>query len=233
MTLSSTESDTLLKLVSRLSHDLRGSVRAMAQIVDWIEEDLRDNGHGTSGGIDDYLTLLKSRSTRLTMLITDLTTLADVGLEPRLFDGDWDALLDRVLIKTPLRAAFEITTDFQATPKLACSDLDVLIDVLVSNAIKHNTRGSGHIQISTAAHNNACLLVLQDDGPGIPDDRIEEAMGMLSTLARKDTVEGSGLGFSIAQHIVSEAGGSFSIGRPSSGQGCKVAITLPIAKDLS
>ena len=67
-------------------------------------------------------------------------------------------------------------------------------------------------------------LVIEDDGPGIPDD---EAAAVLKRGKRLDESKpGSGLGLAIVSELVGEYGGSLSLGRSGLG-GLKVTATLP------
>ena len=74
------------------------------------------------------------------------------------------------------------------------------------------------------------VLVVEDDGPGIPLDRREQALSMFVTLTAQDKTEGSGLGLPIAKRIVDHYSGGMVITPARSGQGCRVAVWLPDPK---
>lgn len=225
--MTAAERERTLKIVGHLSHDLKAPVRALGELVDWIEDELSDLGVTEAGNIADYLNLLKSRSKRVQTLIENLTIYAGVGLSLDPFDGKWDVLFKRAKSNIPQLENFDVSSRFDAVPKISSTDLTVLISCLLGNAVKHHHLGRGTIHVSARPNSNGCLISVQDDGPGIALDEREKAMALLETLERQDITEGSGLGLPIASSIAQHFGGLLSIGDVSDGPGCKVLIWLP------
>lgn len=219
--------DPIDGLISHLSHDLKAPVRAIAEIASWIEEELEQSEATHSGDIKSHLSLLISRSDRLQTMITDLTTYARVGSLQEPFTGNWGALIGRVRAKTPALANFQFSCQLDAIPAVTQNDLDMLLCALLSNATKHHDIENGHISLSVLRSRDECCVTVSDDGPGIPPDQREKALQMLTTLQRRDIVEGSGLGFSIIKRIADHYGGTFDLGSAQNGQGCAVSVGLP------
>jgi two-component system, NtrC family, sensor histidine kinase HydH len=100
---------------------------------------------------------------------------------------------------------------------------------LILNALQAVDQG-GHIQIAAGRANSGGLeLVVEDDGPGIPPDRIKRIFDPFFTTKER----GTGLGLSIVQMIVENHGGEISIASSVRGRGCRIAIALPMTPDAN
>ena len=78
--------------------------------------------------------------------------------------------------------------------------LRVLLRNLVDNAVRYTPPG-GKVGVGVTARENAVILSVVDDGPGIPVPEREKVLHRFHRLAGQD-VEGSGLGLSIVARIV-------------------------------
>jgi signal transduction histidine kinase len=100
-------------------------------------------------------------------------------------------------------------------------DLEEMLGNLMDNACKwaeqrvfvHCEREGGH-----------CLLYVEDDGPGIPTDKIEQVMQRGQRL--DESREGHGLGLGIIQDVVELYGGSLALGKSRHG-GLSARLELP------
>jgi signal transduction histidine kinase len=105
-------------------------------------------------------------------------------------------------------------------------DLEEIVGNLLENATKW-ARSRVEIRVGKAAAGRpAILLVVEDDGPGIPEGQAEDALKRGKRL--DETKPGTGLGLSIVADLVSEYGGEIELGRSGLG-GLKVAVRLPAA----
>ena len=102
-------------------------------------------------------------------------------------------------------------------------DLMEVLGNVLDNAFKY---GSRHIQLRVAKltdKNRGLEIVVEDDGPGIPDDKQEF---VLQRGARADTlVQGQGIGLAVVTDIVSSYGGDISVGRSKLG-GARIRIAF-------
>ena len=76
---------------------------------------------------------------------------------------------------------------------------------LVDNALKY---GSGAVTIRAE---EGPVLIVADDGPGIPPDRREEALKRFGRLDAARTESGAGLGLSLASAVAHLHGGTLSL----------------------
>lgn len=104
-------------------------------------------------------------------------------------------------------------------------DFEEIAGNLVDNAVKWSRRlvRIGVERIGPAGEAPAFRLTVEDDGPGIPDDKAREAIKRGRRL--DETKPGTGLGLSIVAELVSEYGGHLSLGRSELG-GLRVEVEL-------
>jgi two-component system NtrC family sensor kinase len=101
---------------------------------------------------------------------------------------------------------------------------------LINNARQalegNHTRGV--IRISTEACGRTLRVVIQDNGPGIPEQNLSKVFDPFFTT--KEVGKGTGLGLSLCYGIVKEHGGSIIV-RSKIGDGATFTIELPLAEE--
>lgn len=125
------------------------------------------------------------------------------------------------------RAGGRIETDVE--PALAAdvrpNALRRAVSNLVSNAVDH-----GQKVVVSAARTPAgsVEIAVEDDGPGIPEDRYEDAFTPFNRLdeARNQNRKGVGLGLAIARDVARGHGGDIRLERSTMG-GLRAVIRLP------
>jgi PAS domain S-box-containing protein len=105
----------------------------------------------------------------------------------------------------------------------------VFLNILVNaaQAMASCTRNEkGHIDISTRIEGGSVLIVIRDDGPGIPREILDKIMDPFFTT--KEPGKGTGLGLSISYDIITvKHGGSFWV-ESEPGRGAAFFILLPV-----
>lgn len=98
---------------------------------------------------------------------------------------------------------------------------------IIDNAVRYGTR----CQVTLKKQTNVFELLVDDEGPGIPEAKYDEVFQPFRRLdpSRNVNTGGVGLGLTIARDIVLSHGGSISLGL-SPKKGLRVTIRLPIAK---
>ena len=107
-------------------------------------------------------------------------------------------------------------------------DLITLVKNLVDNAIRY-TPTSGRVDLSFLATKEGTTLVVEDNGPGIPEAERERVFDPFYRVLGSDEI-GSGLGLSIVQTISARVGAKVSFGYASdqSRSGLRVMVTFPL-----
>ena len=101
----------------------------------------------------------------------------------------------------------------------------VILNIL-DNAIDAVGQG-GIVTVSTGIDGNMASVILRDNGPGIPEDRLEQIFDPFFTTKKQG--EGTGLGLSICYSIMEGLGGSVCARNHPEG-GAEFTITLPMGK---
>ncbi len=148
---------------------------------------------------------------------------------------------DTIVFRTPVKAALErmvrVVGKLNPQTKLTFSapadeivfagereDLEEIAGNLLENAMKW---GRALVAVSLVPVSQADVrvfqLVVEDDGPGIPEEQAREALMRGRRL--DETKPGTGLGLAIVADLVEEYGGSLHLGRSDLG-GLKVTVTL-------
>ena len=97
---------------------------------------------------------------------------------------------------------------------------------LVENALHYGDRA----RVSLLRKGQEVLIRVDDDGPGIPRERLEEVLRPFSRLddARQRNTRGLGLGLAIVQKAVTGEGGHFTLAnRPDGGLRAEICLHLP------
>jgi signal transduction histidine kinase len=112
---------------------------------------------------------------------------------------------------------------------LAAASAEAVNDIvsnLVVNALEAAPRG-GHVMVSASSHDGACILAVEDDGPGIPAALREKILRPFFTTKS----QGTGLGLAIVARRVAEFGGKVDWESPvRNGRGTRFHVTLPMAE---
>jgi len=99
-----------------------------------------------------------------------------------------------------------------------------IVSNLVVNALEATPRG-GHLIVSAALHDGACVISVEDDGQGIPAALREKILQPFFTTKS----QGTGLGLAIVARRVAEFGGRLDWVSPANnGQGTRFCVTLPL-----
>jgi heavy metal sensor kinase len=102
-----------------------------------------------------------------------------------------------------------------------------LLDNLVENAVRHSPAG-GVVRITVQPRDDAWMLLVDDSGPGVPDDlrrRIFERF-VRGDAGRSRQEGGAGLGLALCRAITEAHGGSVEVGRSDDG-GARFEVILP------
>lgn len=103
--------------------------------------------------------------------------------------------------------------------------LEVLIDSLVDNAVRHNTSDVPRVTVSLSKQGSMGRLVVSDNGPGIP--RVEQNI-LTEDIDISSLEHGSGLGLWLVKWLVQCYSGSILVNSSDSG-GSSVVVELPLS----
>ncbi len=196
------------RFVYIVSHDLKAPLRGIANLAEWIEEDLAGQLPTEN---QQLLALMRSQVNRMDAMINGLLEYSKAGrAELTLEMIDIPALLAEILNFIEVPPGFKIKIDTQVSTLRSRRILlhQVLLN-LISNAIKHHDRPDGNLEIGARDRGDRYEFWVQDDGPGIPPEHHERIFEIFQTL--KSANESTGIGLSIVKKIVEAEGGTLGI----------------------
>lgn len=191
-------------LIAGLSHELRTPLTTIYGFSDILFEDA-----SVQGEAHELIGLINASSADLSRMVNDILTAARLNAEAlstRLGPVD---LAEEVSACTEpyLRSGEALQIDvphFQVY-----SDplhLRQIVHNLVSNALRH---GGNEVVISATQNRNKVMLVVADNGPGIPESMTGQLFQRFAHRGRNALVAGSvGLGLAISHELADNIGGS-------------------------
>ncbi|MBC6435891.1 GHKL domain-containing protein [Nostoc sp. HG1] len=204
------------------SHDLKAPLRAIANLSEWIEEDL--DGQLPEEG-QQHMKLLRKRVRRMDALIDGLLEYSRVGRAKVSVEtvnvGDLLAEVIDLLAPPP---NFVVEVALMPTIQTRKLPLSQVFSNLISNAIKHCDRLDARIQITAKAYDQFCEFAISDNGPGIALEHQEKIFVIFQTLDARDKTENTGIGLSIVKKLVELEGGKVWV-ESQPGQGAKFIFT--------
>lgn len=99
------------------------------------------------------------------------------------------------------------------------------VENLVANAVRYGTR----VEVGVTLTERQVIIAVEDDGPGIPPERREEAMRpfiRLDAARNQDLGGGVGLGLSITADVARSHGGALRLGESAKLGGLKAELVL-------
>ncbi len=192
------------------SHDLKAPLRAIANLSEWIEEDL--NGH-MSDDVHHHMSLLRNRVHRMQGLINGLLDYARVGRTKAPIETvNVETLLQEVIdwLDLPPKFQVDIVSDMP-TLKTQQMPLQQVFTNLIGNAVKHHDRADGHIVISARDRGHEYEFAISDDGPGIALEHHEKIFNIFQMIGTHDPLESTGVGLAIVKKIIETEGGSITL----------------------
>jgi PAS domain S-box-containing protein len=191
------------------SHDLKSPLRGIADLIEWIVEDLTGNA---STEVMRNLGRVSDRVRRLDRVIDDLLAYARAGATSSdAVPVELHSLIEGVLEILPRPPGFTINVNIDAQPFVTNkTPLESVLRNLVNNALKHHDLPTGTIDIRVEDAGRYCVFTVADDGPGIAPAHHERVFRMFQTLA-PSSQEHSGIGLALSKRLVESHGGWIKI----------------------
>jgi len=192
------------------SHDLKAPLRGIANLADWLQEDLAEKL--SKDTIEQFL-LLQDRVGRMQALIEGLLEYSRVG---RVYGAaemvDTRALLEETLdmLSLPADVVVNVASEMPTlhTDRLR---LGQVFANLLGNAVKHHPENQPHIWVTVRDTGKCFEFSVADDGRGIAPEYHEKVFMMFQTLSPRDVGSDSGIGLALVKKIVEEQGGSVTL----------------------
>lgn len=224
------------KFISIIAHDLRSPFNSLLGLL----QDLLD--HYDNYTDEEKVYLLESTFRSSTNTYNLLVNLLDWTIAQR---NGFENKPGKVYIAATVESVFQILSSRAMQKKIvlinavdaahtAYVDPNILANVLinlVNNAIKF-TPLSGQIKVKASfSHENEVTICVEDNGIGIPAEKLDKLFDLDSDFKRKGTADelGTGLGLVLVKEFVKASKGSLNV-KSTENEGSVFCVTLPADK---
>ncbi len=201
------------EMLAGVSHDLRTPLTRMQLQLAMMTPSAETEG------------LQKDVDEMNNMLEGYLTFARGEGLEESR-DTDMDHLLKDVING---RAQPEKVVHYKSTSLPTLSVKPQALKRCLMNLINNATRYGQEVWVHTFADKDHFIIKVEDNGPGIPEEKVHEVFKPFFRLdpSRNQTTGGVGLGLTIARDIAQSHGGEIRLSSSSLRGGLEAALVLP------
>jgi len=217
------------RFFAMVNHELRN---ALAAVYGWAEILVRRrDGHTPPRAAFEVLDSAAAATALINDLL-DLSRLDEDRLRPVIRDVHCSLMLQQAasrvlpdLEEKGLTIDTVVSTDLVSCRTDASRVLQILINLL-RNAARHSPAG-GHIRLSAHPAGNRVVILVDDNGPGIPPDQIDRVFDVYETNAGEER-SGVGLGLPLSRRLARLLGGELSAEHRPEGGG-RLRLELPYA----
>jgi two-component system OmpR family sensor kinase len=223
------------RFIADAAHELRTPVTALRLQLELLRQ---ADESGRQQALED-LAAGVARAERLTQQLLAIARVEPDGAELRLTRIDLAELVRSTVTAFSVKAenagidlgadapgALSVKGDFE--------QLSVLLNNLVENALRYTPSG-GVVDVIARQSGSGAVLIVRDDGPGIPEDERERVFERFYRCADAPAAArhagGSGLGLSIVQSIAQRHGSQVQLIAGPGGRGLQAQVTLGLVSD--
>jgi two-component system sensor histidine kinase CreC len=220
------------RYVQTLTHEIKSPVSSIRGAADLLKEEMPETQRLK------FLENIRAESDRITQVVEKMLTLSALEARQALHQPDLvdicHVMEDVIRHAEASLAAKGLEVIYESRGSFpVLGEKELMLDAIgnvVGNAIDFSPRG-GKIFIVINTNDKNVLIVVEDEGPGIPDFALERVYDRFYSLPRPDTQrKSSGLGLSLAREIMLLHGGRIEIGNRSPASGTRVLLVFPLAE---
>lgn len=198
------------EFITAISHELRTPLTVVVGMADILEEATLS----ADPEIREYVGLVRQEGYALARLVDDLLLLGRLDAEvlpmrPETLDVRWE--VERILNELATPDGVELQVEGSGSAWADPLRLRHIIRHLYSNALRH---GGDSISLTVIPQRQQTILLVADNGPGVPDDRV--AGLFTSSRGTKNSPGGPaslGLGLRVSNRLASALGGKLAYRR--------------------
>ncbi len=214
--------------LAAVSHELRTPLSAVLGYALTLDRGDIPLTAEERGELTHRLAVNARKLERLLSDLLDLDRLARGVLQPRLHAADLRQLCERVIAEADV-GGHEILLDVPSLiVEVDAPKVERILENLVANAAKHTPPGT-RIWVAFGRKDDGLLLVVEDEGPGVPDELKEAIFEPFRQGAGEEArVAGTGIGLSLVARFAELHGGRAWVeDRPDGGSSFRVLLPVP------
>jgi histidine kinase len=221
------------QLIGDVSHELRTPLTAIKGSMEGLMD-------GVLAATPETYQQIHQEADRLAHLVDDLQELSRV--EAGAYPLDIHPVAVTMLVQTTLKRfatqarakGIELLSDLPVDLPLVLADQGRITQVLtnlVGNALQYTPEG-GQVSIQAVRHGDKIHVLVNDTGTGIPAEHIPHLFTRFYRVDKSRSRQaggGSGIGLTIARHLVEAHGGRIWAESEGEGQGSTFTFSLKVA----
>lgn len=233
-------------LLEAVTHDLRTPLTSIKASATLLLEDWEDTSHETFNRQEQQtmLGVINEEVDRLDRFVESIVDLARIEAGDIQLQRNWgpvDEIIDAAVARAePLIQKHRLNISVERDLPVVRVDARAVAEViytLIDNATKYAPAQTRITVRAERAPSEMVKVTVEDEGPGIPvqlHERVFEKFFRGNGKAKpSQSVEGIGMGLSIAKGIVEAHGGRIWIQDGMAGKGARVSFTVPVGDDES
>jgi two-component system NtrC family sensor kinase len=204
------------ELAAGIAHEINNPVAIMVQEAGWIEDLLGEEEFQKGENLEEFKRALKQVHTqgqRCKDITHKLLSFAR-KTEPSIEQIQINQLIEEVVAITDMAAYNKISMNTYLDKNIPLiygspTEIQQVLLNLINNALYVMEKDGGKIDISSRLETAHVLVIVEDDGPGIPEANLDRIFDPFFTT--KPVGKGSGLGLSICFGIIKKMGGEIDV----------------------
>ena len=224
------------ELAAGIAHEINNPVAIMVQEAGWIEDLLEEEELSQSKNVEEFKSSLRKIYTqghRCKEITHKLLSFAR-KTSPTIEKVQINDLIEEVVAITDMAAYTKVSIKTHLGENLpgiyaSQTELQQVFLNLINNALHALEKDGGTIDFTSQMETDYILIVVEDNGPGIPEANLERIFDPFFTT--KPVGKGSGLGLSICFGIIKKMGGEIDV-HSIVGKGTRFEIRLPLKNQL-
>ncbi|MGQ0457112.1 MAG: sensor histidine kinase [Hyphomicrobium sp.] len=208
-----------------VSHDLKAPVRRIHQLASNADAALGV----TASELRKRLEQIAAQADRMSQMLERLFDYSTLGRKYEALDMvDFGEIVRSIVTSSPPSGiAVEVTGDWPIFPTLR-APLDLALRNLIANALQHHDREYGHVRVACADSQDAVVITVADDGPGIAPQHHRAIFLPFRTIATSPAPVSTGMGLALVDRAVTSIGGAVTLAsNPALERGALFAIQWP------
>ncbi len=214
----------LEEFTSVASHDLKSPLQGIANLTEWIQEDLGEN---VDEKVKENLNRVQLRIQRLEILINDLLTYSRAGrTEENIGLVNASEILNEIIDMQHIPPNFKVSINGEIKPfQTYKTPLKTILRNIISNAIKHHDKEDGLININQYVTAGFAVFEIKDNGPGIPETAHNRIFKLFQSLKKNEN--NSGVGLAVSKRMAEVHGGRIELESNDSTNGTIFRVFWP------
>jgi len=209
------------------SHELKTPLMTIQGYAEGIRDHVFDEADSEQG-----LEIMVTEVNRLKKIINEMILLAKLDSEQSVYRREYVQVIkviEQVVGRTlPLVNEQKIDLNYDQNPHIYLEiDEEKFLRALLNITINGIRYAQSQVDIRIAQDDDRIQIVVEDDGPGVPEDILPHIFHRFVKGKGGET----GLGLAIARAIVEQSGGKITVGKSQLG-GAKFIITFKISHDM-